>query len=355
MIGGGRVPKGGGRPKKKALMVMLGLSWVMLVVGQLAWATEKTAPQWLDEMSRGFKDRNYKGRFIYLNGAQINTLQIFHKVKDGEEFERLRRLSGEDGDIIRRGHEVHCVHPADHFVRLQESVPSGAFAAKFREGKAGFESAYHLRLGAQGKVAGRPAQQILVTAKDEFRYDYELWVDRESAFLLKSVLRGGGGEALEVFEFVELQLDVALEDSLFEFRPGEAALEAAHGDAHVDPSPREAGWGVSWNPQGFTLASREVRHSRQVGRSSMEVLMYADGLATYTVFVEAVGGNQTLGEAVKRDGATVAYSQPMTACDLHRVTVVGELPLTTIKRIASSVTRTVNAVKEGVDGGNHGR
>lgn len=315
-----------------ALIVMTGL------LGPEAWSVEKTASQWVDDMSRVFKERNYKGRFIYITDEQINTLQIFHKVKDGKEFERLERLSGEKADVIRNGHELRCLHPGDHFARLPEGIHSDPFAAKFREGKEGFASSYRLELGLQGKIAGRSAQQIIVSAQDKHRYDYELWVDEESAFLLKSVLRGFDGEVLEVFEFVELQLDVALKDSLFEFEASTNVKPAGHPRQLDDLSARDRDWSVTWNPPGFTLANKDVRHHPR-GSSSMDVLMYADGLVTYTVFVEAVNKDLAFTtELVKHDGATTAYSKPMTACDMHWVTVVGELPLNTIKKIASSVT-----------------
>lgn len=324
-----------------ALSARVALSTLIVMTGlfaQEAWSIEKTAAQWVDDMSRVFKERDYKGRFIYVTDEQINTLQIFHKVKDGKEFERLERLSGEKTDIVRNGHELRCLHPGDHFARLPESVHSDPFAAKFREGKEGFVSSYSLELGAQGKIAGRFAQQIIVSAKDKHRYDYELWVDEESAFLLKSMLLGFDGEVLEVFEFVELQLDVVLEDSLFEFEVSEHVKSAGHSQQAGGLFAGGQDWSVKWNPPGFTLANKDVRDQPR-GSSPMDVLMYADGLVTYTVFVEAVHKDLAFTtELVKYDGATTAYSQPMAACDMHWVTVVGELPLSTIKKIASSVT-----------------
>jgi len=324
--------------RSSALLTKWSLLTVLIVTGQfsqLAWSGDKSAAQWVDEMSRAFKDRNYHGKFMYWSGKQINTLEILHKVKDGEEFERIRRLSGKQVDVIRADHPLFCLHPADHFARLEDG---GAFAAKFREGKSGFVKSYTLSVGILGKVAGRPAQQIIVTAQDRLRYDYELWLDQESAFLLKSALLGPDGAPLEVFEFVDLQLGIELADSLFELATHTQASPAGHAGHGHDRSKAASDWHVTWAPQGFTLASRDVQNDSE-GLSPMDVMMYADGLATYTVFVEGVSVGQALAETVSQEGATIAFSQPMVQSDAYWVTVVGELPLDTIKRIASSVSK----------------
>jgi sigma-E factor negative regulatory protein RseB len=70
--------------------------------------------------------------------------------------------------------------------------------------------------------------------------------------------------------------------------------------------------------------------------------MYNDGLAAFSVFIEdmpATGG----GEQVSRRGGTVAVAQPLEVPEDHTrlVTVVGEIPTGTAKRIAASVKRTV--------------
>jgi hypothetical protein len=64
-------------------------------------------------------------------------------------------------------------------------------------------------------------------------------------------------------------------------------------------------------------------------------LVFTDGLASVSVFVESAAAPAGLrGESLSRVGSSSAYS---TVVDGHQVTAVGEVPLETVRYIASSV------------------
>lgn len=321
----------------------------VMVESKRVWAQDSSgeddqeAHVWLDKMSRAFKEKNYRGRFVYLSNDQVNSLEIFHKVKDGKEFERLVRLSGQRGEVVRRGHKLLCVHPGEHLARLVESIPSGPLAAKFRDRKKAFKNAYHLSLSGNSIVAGRPSQQVRVWPKDQLRYGYELWLDQDSALLLKSVLYDLHGKALEVFEFVDLHLDAEIDDRVFEVEGDVKVHHAGHVVLDPDHQPPESvkGWQVAWMPEGFTLAGRRDTKHHKLAQSPMDVLMYTDGLAAYSVFVEHADSDDLDTPMIRQEGATNAYSRGVISqIDNYWVTVVGELPLSTIKKIALSVVKS---------------
>ena len=89
-------------------------------------------------------------------------------------------------------------------------------------------------------------------------------------------------------------------------------------------------WGVSWLPQGYMKINGQQRQGEHV-------MVYSDGLATFSVFVESVGKG-AMPEGASQVGATIAYSleRNIKGHDYH-VTVVGEIPAMTAMNIAKSV------------------
>jgi sigma-E factor negative regulatory protein RseB len=110
-------------------------------------------------------------------------------------------------------------------------------------------------------------------------------------------------------------------------------------EAAVPAERRKVNWHAEWVPDGFTMASWDIRRTPS-SLKSVDTLMYSDGLAAFSVFIEDMpeSGANAL---VSRSGATVAVSEvvmggPQGAVH-HLVTVVGEIPTATAQRIAQSI------------------
>src|SRR5690606_40496247 len=78
-------------------------------------------------------------------------------------------------------------------------------------------------------------------------------------------------------------------------------------------------WRVLWIPPGFAFTGQ------QKVSPVRDMLMYTDGLTTFSIFVEAAGSPPP--EGVGQRGPTVLYMSKAVRNDqLYRVTVVGEIP-----------------------------
>jgi sigma-E factor negative regulatory protein RseB len=89
-------------------------------------------------------------------------------------------------------------------------------------------------------------------------------------------------------------------------------------------------WQLAWVPPGFAFVGE-----RQV-RNQIDMMMYTDGLTTFSVFVEAADG--TIPEGVAQRGATLAVMDALTYQDKrYRITVVGEIPVVTAQKIAQNI------------------
>jgi sigma-E factor negative regulatory protein RseB len=97
-------------------------------------------------------------------------------------------------------------------------------------------------------------------------------------------------------------------------------------------SKAEPRWEPSSLPGGFELTAH--RFSGKEGEASYEHLVYSDGLAAVSVYVENPVPESGARTGINRRGTTHAFSR--TSDDM-RVTVVGDVPAITVKFIAEAV------------------
>lgn len=303
------------------------LALAFLFTASLASGGEADNPsQWLDRLSRSMSELSYRGVLTYERGGHTESLRLSHHLVDGREHERLEYLDGERREIIRSGSQLTCIHPGQRLIRLFQKQQL------LRDGLAGLDHYYALRTIGEGRVAGRRAQTVEITPRDEFRLGYRLALDHETGLLLRSELLDTGGEVLERFQFATFELgDGHIPDWVAEPAAGAAPAAAIAGTDEVAAAVVPA-WRPQWLPPGFRLALAQVP-----GAEDMQT--YSDGLAMVSVFVAAADDDTAqLEEGRARQGATVAFTRPAQfGGKSYLVTVVGEVPQLTAKRIATAV------------------
>jgi sigma-E factor negative regulatory protein RseB len=292
--------------------------------------SEQSAAALLDRMSHSFRELTYRGIFTYQQGESMESFRIAHTVFGGEEYERLEYLDGEPREIVRRGHSLSCMHPGHQLIRIYQQQQT------LTQGQAAVNRYYQFLITGEGRVAGRDVIEIAVTPVDEYRFGYVLALDSETGLLLRSSLIGTKDEVLERFQFV--QISMGEEIPMVYFQSGENSYHAGHSkplDANAAPSqlPSQTRWAVNWLPGGFTATAA----GHHFGDTDM--LTYTDGLTVFSVFFEGVGDANESAEGRAQKGATIAYSRALLL-DNHpyRITVVGEIPHMTAKKVAESVT-----------------
>jgi sigma-E factor negative regulatory protein RseB len=306
------------------------LALAFLFTASLASGGEADNPsQWLDRLSRSMSELSYRGVLTYERGDHTESLRLSHQLVDGREYERLEYLDGERREIIRSGSQLTCIHPGQRLIRLFQKQQL------LRDGLSGLDHHYELRAVGEGRVAGRRAQTVEITPRDEFRLGYRLALDHDTGLLLRSELLGAGGEVLERFQVATFELGngrlpdwVAGAESAPDTEGAPAAMAAS-----VDGSPAMAvpAWQPQWLPPGF-------RRALAPAPGVEDIQTYSDGRAMVSVFVAAVDDTAQAEEGRARQGATVAYTRPTQfRGKSYLVTVVGEVPQLTAKRIATGI------------------
>ncbi|MEP5763044.1 MAG: MucB/RseB C-terminal domain-containing protein [Halieaceae bacterium] len=290
-----------------------------------AWAecgpVDSEALRWLDRMSHSLRETSYRGVFTYQHGGSIQAMRITHSVKNNIESEQITRLSGAPAQVQRTEHPLDCIHPGHRLVRIGEVFQGAA-------GSCGLSAYYRLKMAGVKRIAERRAVLLNVMPRDMYRYGYQLALDTETGLLLKTqTMSLDGKRVLERFQFADLEIgDVELAGTHVD-----VLHEAAHSHGEPAPAPEgAASWGVRWLPGGFMLTD---------GRGvSAHNKTFTDGLAVFTVFLEPAPQQLQPGEGQAREGGTTAYTRGLLIEGKPAlVTVLGEVPINTARRVADSV------------------
>ena len=299
-------------------------------------AQKPDVTQLMQRMSSATEKLTYDGVFIYQQGAQIDAMRIVHKFDNDVERERLVALSGPEREVIRDGRRVTCLFADDREVMVEKSEPRDLLSLGTVEPVEQLSAHYSFKLAGRDRVAGRATTVITILPKVRNRYGYQLWIDDEYGLLLRSIILNRSGQALEQVQFVQISISDELPDSAFE-----TAIEGAgftwytNADAEdsVATVAETSGWSVGWLPMGFQMRNHKVQTMSQ---SDMPVshMVYSDGLAMVSVFVEELMDTLEPLQGFSSMGAVNAFSR---VAENHQITVVGEVPLPTVRQIASSV------------------
>jgi sigma-E factor negative regulatory protein RseB len=172
---------------------------------------------------------------------------------------------------------------------------------------------------------------MIVSPKDNLRYGYKYWLDNDTGVLLKCDLLNEDGNVVEQMMYTS-------------FQDHDSVPESAFGELDVSDYKRQqldlerkvvkhTGWTVNELPPGFMLTQSTLRHNEKTDSLHM---IYSDGLASVSVFVETGDNRHHRLEGATSMGALNVFGQQLD--DAH-VTVMGEVPEATVERIARSMVR----------------
>jgi len=296
------------------------------------------AAQWLERMSAAMSQMTYQGTFVYVQGDDVETMRITHVVDEKGVRERLVSISGVRREILRDSKGVRWVKGDDLSV-MEDSAFSRSFFPEIPLGQSDQASAsYRLELGSSERIAGHSGRMLKIIPKDNYRYGYTLWLEEPSALLLKWELLGSNHERLARLMFTDIRLgsEVDLDElepssKLKEYHTTESGLPSGKGLSHSNPR-----WQPSKLPAGFRLSSH--RYMSQPDQQIFEHLVYSDGLAAVSVYVESSDMDEQQQESgTSRLGTTHAFSRVSEGV---LITVVGDVPAITVQSIGNSVKLT---------------
>ena len=315
---------------RRLIALALGSLLCLAVAGQ---ALGSDAVAWLERMSRAVEELNYEGIFVHVHDGRAETHYIVHRFMDGRVSERIISLDGAGREIVRHEDEVTCILPDRGLVLVEyrrDRNPLQAALPAYSDEVADY---YEFSIGGVERVAGRNARVLTIAPRDDYRYGFRLWLDEASAMPLKTQMRDTDGNVVEQLLFTNIRLPASIPESALD--PTTSTEGFTWLRREREPGDVRVAWRAGKLPAGFRLKASTV--SRIDGAPHVvEQLVYSDGLAAVSVFVEE-GGAESEGEwplGLARMGGANAYSLRISG---RMITAVGEVPALTVRTIAQSL------------------
>jgi sigma-E factor negative regulatory protein RseB len=319
----------------RLLPALLAVGGTMVPVAASAQDGKRPAPQrtdlqWVQAMQSAALRVNYSGTVVYEAGGDMRTSRITHLFDGAHSHERVQTLDGKPREYIRlrtdSSDEVQCLIPESRRVVIEHRAVDAPFTGASPEA---ILARYELRPGGMERVAGVECYVLSLEPRDALRYGYRLCVDPATGLLLKSQTLNERREVLEQVAFTDVRIGE---------RPDRARLKPAwptegwkveRSEYHAVQLDK-AGWVVP-TPEGFRR-TKEVE--RKMGATQAMQVVFSDGLATVSVFIEPNAPAKPVSADVQMMGPTAALSRRVGDA---LVTVIGEVPPAAVRSLAKSV------------------
>lgn len=299
-------------------------------------ARPETAKSLLMKMSEAVHKNNFNASFAVVKGSNMEPYKWLHGINGNDELEHLSLLNGAGLEVFRINDKVTYFEPQSSPYTVLAKHISGPIPDVLFQDITVLEQAYNFTLGGKGRIAGRAAQLVKIEAKDEFKFNYWLWLDLESTLLLKAAYVNKKGEALEQLQLTHVSMTKHIAPELVEMSkkqlPKVTAVEKEVSTGAIKNA--QGNWQIGWLPDGFKLLKSD-RHNLNLNNELADYYLYSDGLIEVSVFVQRPLPGKRRG-GILSSGATSIFVHNADGFD---VSVVGNIPGMTAKTIAQSVQR----------------
>lgn len=293
-----------------------------------AFAEQTPAGALLHQMNEASQHLNYELSYILIKKNSIEPLLYRHARLDDEQLAHLVYLSGPVREVIRRGGEVSYIEPGVEPFTIDSSSMVAPTIPLLNANIEELSEFYDFIQVGRAREAGTACQVLRVVPKDGLRYSYVLWVDEKSKLPLRADLLDRDGEVLEQYRTIAYSVN----DQVRTILSGLNDVKLPEVLSLPKGQLEESFWRVNWIPSGFE--PRELNRYRMVNTERMvESQMYSDGLFNFSVYI-ADSDNLSLKGQLVRQGRRTLHS--FVNGNLE-ISVVGDIPPATAKRIAQSV------------------
>ncbi len=294
---------------------------------------------WLMRMHEASRKRSYVGTFVVSSSAAMSSARIWHVCQGDEQVERVETLTGSPRSVYRHNKQVHTFMP-DSKVMLSERRESlGMFPDLLKSAGSGIAGYYTSKAVGHERVAGIKTDVVELRPKDNLRFAYRIWAEEKSGLVIKLQTLNAEDQVIEQAAFSELQLDVPLKmEKLLQMMVKTDGYRVEKLTLHKTTADAE-GWVLKTPVAGFNSVScyqRPATNSTFVGRAEPMQWTFSDGLASVSLFVEPYDEQHHKQESSLSIGATQTITRRV---DAYWVTVMGEVPLATLKLFASGLER----------------
>ncbi|MDY0926432.1 sigma-E factor regulatory protein RseB [Pantoea trifolii] len=298
-----------------------------LFCSSIASAQTSASGALLQQMEQASQNLNYEFAYINVSRLGIESLRYRHAVIDNRIFAQLLQMDGPRREVIQRGNDISYFEPGlDPFSlpgnHIIDALPGLMFADFSRLGEA-----YDFIPVGRSRMADQMCEVVRIVSRDGTRYSYVVWLDVDTKLPLRIDLLDRDGETLEQFRVISFAVDEGVRNLMQGLEKANLppSLSLPAGDKV------ELSWQPNWLPAGMKLISQSRRDIPSMNKT-VESRLYSDGLFSFAINVTPADKSSSV-QALRTGRRTVQTE----VRNNNEITVVGELPPATAKRIADSI------------------
>ncbi|QIR15240.1 MucB/RseB C-terminal domain-containing protein [Shewanella aestuarii] len=299
----------------------------LLIISPFSHADELSAKDWLVNMSQALQNKQFKASIIQIQADHVRPLVYLQGHVEGQQVAYLEYLNGPPKNAVKVANTVTFLEHDQPPYSVASNRIQGVWPRSLSGDISKLEQGYQFVLGGRSRIAGRPGQMVRFIAKDEYRYDAQIWLDLDTFLPLRYDTINREKQLLEqtmVVELIELS------------EPASILIEATKHDwpdVIVQADRKDAqDWQFTWLPEGFDVVVKD--NHRLIGiHEPVEYIALTDGLAHISVYVARAPEQPMPEELMTRNGLSMVVEKVGSA----EVVALGKVPIQTLQRIAKSL------------------
>ena len=284
----------------------------------------------LEKSAKASQQLNYEGVFHSQSSSETNSTHVIHANIDNKEYCLLKMLDGAPNEVFCSGDMVYVTSQEGLLIKKRKN--QFLFPSVLPSDINNLKKNYQLYFGEKKRIADRMAQLIVLTAKDNFRFNYHIWIDDKNFLPLKLVVTDNVNKAIEQSTFTTIAFNKQFKKDIFEKNINLSQIYIAK-NKFVENYVSNKFWSLRDLPSGFKevdLISRRVN-----GLNLLDYqLIFSDGLAYVSLFIRPI----TRGTEPKEGTVTIGSTNISARYqDGYQIMSVGIVPPETVKTFSGAI------------------
>lgn len=276
---------------------------------------------------------NYDANLVLQKGSSMESIRVIHVHQDGTIFERISYETGVDRTIVRTGEQVS-------FSGSEDAVHSGnslrnPLLAFSPNNVQLLEKNYTVKLLGQQRVAGQSCDQIAIVPHVNDRYRHRICIDPNHGLALSIETFNTDNKKIDALMVTHITYEPSVDNALFQHSEPmyHIKMQPVSDESAQHVNTMKSQWKINWLPEGFALQASMQKQSERF-QVPVDYFMYHDGLVNLSIYFESSTSESTAKPHFYQQGKTVLYQHEKFG---YLVTLVAELPPSTLVRIAESI------------------
>jgi sigma-E factor negative regulatory protein RseB len=308
-------------------------------IASAAAEESKQVNDWLMRIQDASRKLSFVGTFVVQSDGKLSSAKIWRVCEGGQQLERVETLTGAPRSIFRHNDQVVTFLPDHKVVRREKRDSLSAFPELLQSSDSHIADFYTVRKEGNDRVAGVEADITVLVPKDRLRFGYRVWTEQKMGLVIKLQTLDTDDRVLEQAAFSELQLNAPLKMNKLVQMMTKVDGYRLENSSLVKTTASAEGWLLKAPVAGFNSISCYLRPAPGTNAATGEEpfqWIFSDGLASVSIFIEPFDRSPRDKESSLSLGATQTMTKQVEG---HWVTVMGEVPLRTLRLFADALTR----------------